>query len=130
MLDVCWALFEIRLHADPERLRTTVWADLTGDYLGIMPHPELSWWAMRGQLIQEPGYMVNYALGPLMTAALRAAIRDARGELVHRGPGWYEWVSARVYRFGRERTAAEIMTAVTGAPLSADALAADIARAR
>jgi len=85
---------------------------------------------MRGQLIQEPGYMVNYALGPLMTAALRAAIRDARGDWSTGDPGWYSWVSEHIYRFGLERTAAEVLTAVTGAPLSAEALAADIARAR
>jgi len=39
MLDVCWALFEIRLHADPEQLPNDVWTSLTTDYLGIVPHP-------------------------------------------------------------------------------------------
>ena len=45
------------------RPRTTSGPRSPSTYLGIAPHPEWSWWAMRGQLVQEPGYMANYAVG-------------------------------------------------------------------
>ena len=39
MLDVCWALFEIELHRDPERSPNEVWAELTESGLGIARIP-------------------------------------------------------------------------------------------
>ena len=129
MLDICWALLEIRLHADPDLWPSEVWAELTSTYLGITEHPELSWWAMRGQLVQEPGYMVNYALGPIIAADLRAAIRAERGDWSAGDPGWYGWVSEHVYRWGLERTSAEVLTGVLGRAPTADALLAEVARA-
>src|SRR4029077_12393273 len=79
-LDAAWALFEIRLIADPARTPNDVWGDITSTHLGIAPHPEWSWWAMRAQLVQEPGYMANYAIGAVLATDLRAAIRAARGD--------------------------------------------------
>ena len=93
VLDTAWALFEIRLHAEPDRTPNEVWTAITADYLGIAPHPEWSWWAMRGQLVQEPGYMANYSVGAVLAADLRAAIRAARGDWTGGDPGWYGWVS-------------------------------------
>ncbi|HEX2356737.1 MAG TPA: hypothetical protein VHI50_09800, partial [Micromonosporaceae bacterium] len=107
MLDICWALFELRLHADPGRRPNDVWTELTSTYLGIAPHPEFSWWAMRGQLVQEPGYMVNYAIAPIIAADLRAAIRAVRGDWVNGDPGWYAWVCEHLYRWGLERPAGD-----------------------
>ena len=89
VLDTAWALFEIRLHAEPDRTPNEVWTAITADYLGIAPHPEWSWWAMRGQLVQEPGYMANYSVGAVLAADLRAAIRAARGDWTGGDPGWY-----------------------------------------
>ena len=57
VLDVAWALLEIRLHADPDRAPNDVWAEITGTYLGIAPHPEWSWWAIRGAA--RPGARVH-----------------------------------------------------------------------
>jgi hypothetical protein len=130
MLDICWALFEIRMYADPERIPNDVWTDLTSTYLGIAPHPEWSWWAMRGQLVQSPGYMVTYALGPIIAADLRAAIRSVRGDWAAGDSGWYDWVSARVYRWGSERISRDVITDVLGRPPSAAALLAQIAQVR
>ena len=111
MLDVCWALFEVELHRDPERSPNEVWAELTETGLGIVPHPELSWWATRGQLIDGPGYMANYALSALVTAAIRARIRDIRGDWFGNGgdPGWYEFVADGLLRFGASRPAADVL---------------------
>jgi hypothetical protein len=73
MLDACWALFELELYRDPARRPNDVWSAVTESGLGIEPHPEWSWWAMRGQLIDSPGYLANYVLSALIAAALRAS---------------------------------------------------------
>jgi hypothetical protein len=128
MLDVAWALFELRMHADPARDPNVVWADITSQYLGIMPHPEWSWWAMRGQLIDSPGYMMNYALGAMLAADVRARLRTERGSLTAADTRTYDWLCDRLYRFGRERPSREVLEAFLGRRLSADALIADLQR--
>jgi hypothetical protein len=128
MLDICWAVLEMRLHARPDARPNDVWTDLTSRYLGIVAHPGLSWWAMRGQLVQEPGYMVNYALGPILAADMRAAIRDARGDWTGGDPGWYEWVSGRVYRWGLERSSGEVLALLLGRAPAPGALVREIRR--
>jgi hypothetical protein len=129
-LDAAWALFEIRLHADPARRPNDAWTEITSELLGIAPHPESSWWAMRGQLVQEPGYMANYAIGAVLAADLRAATRAARGPWIDGDPGWYGWVSDRVYRFGLERPSRDVLRDVLGRAPSPDALLDEVARAR
>ncbi len=130
MLDTAWALFEIRLHAEPDRTPNDVWTAITAEYLGIAPHPEWSWWAMRAQLVQQPGYMASYSVGAVLAADLRAAIRAARGDWLGGDPGWYAWVSEHVYRFGQERSAGDVLRDVLGRPPDERALLAEIARAR
>jgi hypothetical protein len=125
-LDAAWALFEIRLHERPELAPNDVWTDITSTWLGIAPHPEWSWWAIRGQLVEEPGYMANYAIGAVLAADLRAAIRAARGDWIDGDPGWYPWVRDHVYRFGRERPSRDVVRGVLGRPPTADALVAEL----
>jgi hypothetical protein len=127
MLDICWALLEIRLHGSPGADASVVWADLTSTYLGIVAHPELPWWAMRGQLVQEPGYMVNYALGPIVAAELRSAIRADRGDWIDGDPGWYAYVSEHLLRFGSSRPAADVVLSFLGRPPTPAALIAALA---
>ena len=129
MLDVCWALFEIELHRDPTRAPNEVWTELTAAGLGIVPHPEWSWWAVRGQLIESPGYMANYALSAIVAAALRARIREVRGEWLDGDPGWYAFVSEHMLRFGAERSPADVLNSFLGGPLTADPLLRDLAEA-
>ncbi len=128
-LDAAWALLEIRLHAAPDRRANDVWTEITGEWLGIAPHPEWSWWAMRGQLVEAPGYMANYAIGAVVAEDLRAAIRAERGAWVDGDPGWYPWVREHVYRFGLERSTSEVLRGVLGRPPNADALLRQVSRA-
>jgi hypothetical protein len=72
MLDVAWALFECRMLREPAADPNAVWTAITSRYLHITPHPELAWWAVRVQLVDKPGYMVNYGLGAIITADPRA----------------------------------------------------------
>ena len=126
--DVAWSLFEIELHRSPERPPNAVWTEITGRYLGIRPHPEWSWWAIRGQLVQSPGYMVSYGLGAVVTADLRARFRELRGSWLDGDPGWYAAVSEAIYRWGAERDAGALLREVLGRPVSPEALLADLTR--
>ena len=101
MLDVCWALFEIELHRHPDRRPNDVWTEITTDGLGVEPHPEWSWWAIRGQLIDSPGYMANYALSAIVAAAVRARILAVRGPWWAGDPGWFGFVAEGCSRRGR-----------------------------
>jgi hypothetical protein len=130
VMDIAWALFEVRLHRDPEVDPNVVWTELTERYLGIAPHPELSWWAMRGQLIDAPGYMMNYAAGAVIVADVRARARALRGPFTRADAGWYPWLSERLYRYGLERSSQRVIEDFLGRPLSVDALLADLGRLR
>jgi hypothetical protein len=129
VLDVAWALFEVRMHDDPTRDPNAVWTDLTSRYLRIRPHPEWSWWAMRGQLVDAPGYMMNYAIGAIVVGDLRARVAQLRGPLASDGAGWYRWVAARLYRHGLARPTREVVADFLGRGPTPDALLADLARA-
>jgi hypothetical protein len=74
MLDVAWALFDARMLRHPDADPNQLWTDITQRYLHVRAHPEFSWWAMRVQLVDVPGYMVNYGLGSVITAELRQRI--------------------------------------------------------
>ncbi len=127
-MDVAWALLEVRLHADATRDPNAEWAAITSEYLRITPHPEWGWWAMRGQLIDSPGYMMNYALGAMIAAQLRETVREARGPFARPDRKRYEWLSERLYRFGLSRPTREVLRDVLGAPLGTEALVGDMRR--
>ncbi len=126
--DVAWSLFEIELHRSPDRAPNEVWTELTATYLGVRPHPEWSWWAIRGQLVHSPGYLVNYGLGAIVTADLRARFRELRGPWLDGDPGWYGAVSEAIYRWGAERDAGALLRDVLGRGVSPEALLADLGR--
>ena len=129
MLDICWALFEIELHRHPERRPNDVWAEVTADGLGVEAHPEWSWWAIRGQLIDGPGYLANYALSAIMAAAVRARIAEVRGPWFEGDPGWYRFVADALFVPGSSRPPAALLNAFLGGPLTAAPLLADLRRA-
>jgi hypothetical protein len=130
VLDVAWALFELRMLREPASDPDSVWAGLTSDYLHIRPHPELSWWAMRGQLVDEPGYMMNYAAGAIVIAAIRERTRTGHGGFSTGDPGWYGWVAPRLYRFGLERPTREVVEEFLGGPVTPAPLLRDLRRMR
>ncbi|MGH7628238.1 MAG: hypothetical protein ACREOF_02405, partial [Gemmatimonadales bacterium] len=88
----------------------------------------LSWWAMRGQLIDAPGYMVNYAAGAVLIAAIRERIREQHGPFTTGDPTWYGWVAPRLFRFGLERPSREVIEEFLGGPVTPDAILRDMAR--
>ena len=128
VMDIAWSLFEIRVHRAPERSPNEIWTEITRDYLRIRPHPEWSWWAMRGQLVGSPGYMLNYAFGAIMIADVRARLSAIHGPFTTGDPGWYQWVGPRLYRFGLAVPGREVITRFMGRAVNTDAILADMAR--
>jgi hypothetical protein len=130
VLGMAWALFERRMLRQPSADPNQVWTELTRDYLRIRPHPELSWWAMRGQLVDAPGYMMNYAIGALLIAAIRDRIVEQHGPFVTGDSTWYGWVAPRLYRFGLERRTRDVVEEFLGGPVSPAAILHELARVR
>jgi hypothetical protein len=130
ILDVAWGLFEIRMLRDPTANPNAVWTDITSTYLRVVPHPEWSWWAVRGQLVDVPGYMVNYGVGAAITADLRTRIVQMRGPFTTGDTGWYGWVSDRLLRFGLEKPTAEVLSSFLGRAPNPDALIQELRRMR
>ena len=130
VLDIAWSLFEVRMHRDPNADPNRVWADITSHYLHIVPHPELSWWAMRGQLVDEPGYMANYAIGAIIIADLRARVQQLHGSFTTGDGTWYVFMSEHIYRFGLARSSADVITDFLGRPIGVGAILADMRRMR
>jgi len=112
----------------PEAESLAVWTDITSRYLHIAPHPEMPWWAMRVQLVDSPGYMVNYGLGAVLTAELRARTIESIGAFDTGNAAWYGWLSERVLRFGSERDTRSLLTELLGRAVSPAALAQQIRR--
>jgi hypothetical protein len=128
ILDIAWGLFEIRMARNPKSDPNILWTDISSRYLHIAPHPELSWWAVRGQLVDDPGYMITYALGAFVTADLRARIRVKLGEFDAGNAGWYPFVSAGLFRYGGETEPRLLLRRFLGRPVRQAALLADIGK--
>ena len=128
MLDVAWALFECRMLRTPAADPNAVWSEITNRYLHIVRHPEISWWAVRGQLVQMPGYMVNYGLGSVLTADIRQHTREALGPFETGNPQWYSWTSERLLRFGEELDTPTLLRQFLGRPVSLQPLLDQILR--
>ena len=128
VLDIAWALFEVHMQRNPQSDPNEVWTRLTRDYLRIRPHPELSWWAMRGQLIDSPGYMMNYAAGAIIIADIRQRTRAGHGAFVAGDSTWYGWVAPRLFRFGLERPTRDVLEKFLGRSVSPAALLQDMRR--
>lgn len=128
VMDVAWALFEARLERDPTLDPNQVWTAITRTYLRIRPHPELSWWAMRGQLLDAPGYMMNYAAGAIVIAAIRARTRELHGPFATGDSTWYGWVAPRLYRWGLERSSRQVITDFLGGPVTPSPILEDMRR--
>ncbi len=105
MMDIAWSLFEIRMLRDPSQDPNVLWTQITSEYLHIVPHPEVAWWAVRVQLVNIPGYMVNYGLGAVLTAEMRNATAAAIGPFDAGNPKWHAWTSEQMLRYGSEKSA-------------------------
>jgi Zn-dependent M32 family carboxypeptidase len=106
----------------PQTDPNALWTDITSHYLHIVPHPELSWWAVRVQLADLPGYMVNYGFGAILTAEMRQRISEALGSFDTGDPRWYGWLSEQLLRYGSERDTRTLMQNFLGRSVSPQAV--------
>jgi hypothetical protein len=128
MLDVAWSLFELRMLSAPTTDPNALWTEITSRYLHIVPHPEFSWWAVRVQLADLPGYMVNYGFGAILTAEMRERISAALGPFDTGDSRWYRWLSGQLLRYGSERDTRTLMQDFLGRPVSPRALLGQLHR--
>ena len=128
MLDVAWALFDLRMLRDPKRDPNVVWTEITQRYLNVVPHPELAWWAVRVQLVDSPGYMVNYGLGAVITAHIRKRIRDQLGPFDAGDARWYSWLSEHLLSSGHEKETATLLREFLGEAVSVEPLLTELQR--
>jgi hypothetical protein len=128
MLDVAWALFECRMLREPTADPNAVWTAITSRYLHIAPHPELAWWAVRVQLVDKPGYMVNYGLGAIITADLRQRISSQLGPFDSGEPRWFGWLADNLLRSGEEQPTAVQLRQFLGRGVTPQALLDDLRR--
>ena len=130
ILDVAWALFELRMLREPTADPNAVWTAITSRFLHNVAHPEVPWWAVRVQLVDSPGYMVNYGLGAVLTAELRAQTAARLGRFETGDARWYAWTTERLLKFGTSRDTPALLQEFLGRPVSPDALIAEIRRIR
>ena len=128
MLDVAWGLFELRMLRDPTQDPNAVWTEITTRHLNVIPHPELAWWLVRVQLVDSPGYMVNYGLGAVVTADLRQRIRAQLGPFDTGDARWFSWLSQNLLSSGQTHETAELLRGFLGRPVSPQALLSEIGR--
>ena len=128
MLDVAWSLFELRMFRAPTTDPNALWTEITSRYLHIVPHPEFSWWAVRVQLADLPGYMVNYGFGAILTAEMRKYISEKLGAFDTGDPRWFGWLSTHLLRYGSERDTRSLMKNFLGRPVSPQAFLEQIHR--
>jgi hypothetical protein len=128
ILDVAWSLFELRMFRAPTSDPNSLWTEITSHYLHIVPHPEFSWWAVRVQLADLPGYMVNYGFGAILTAEMREHITETLGAFDTGDSRWYTWLSEHLLRYGSERDTRTLMQDFLGRPVSPQALLEQIHR--
>jgi hypothetical protein len=128
MLDVAWALFDLRMLHHPDADPNRVWTDITSRYLHVKPHPDLAWWAVRVQLVHEPGYMVNYGLGAVITAEIRERIAQQLGPFQAGNSRWYAWLSQHLLGTGEKQETAKLLRHFLGRPVSPRALLGELQR--
>jgi len=128
MLDVAWSLFELRMFRAPTTDPNALWTEITSRYLHIVPHPEFSWWAVRVQLADLPGYMVNYGFGAILTAEMRKHISEKLGAFDTGDPRWFGWLATHLLRYGSERDTRTLMQNFLGRPVSPQAFLEQIHR--
>lgn len=128
MLDVAWSLFDLRMLRDPTRDPNLVWTEIMQQYFNVTPHPELAWWAVRVQLVDSPGYMVNYGLGAVITAHVRQRIREQLGPFDAGDERWFAWLSQKLLSSGYEKETVVLLREFLGGPVSVEPLLNEIRR--
>ena len=130
VMDVAWALFEAHMLRDPAANPNEVWTQITRDYLRITAAPRNLLVGDAGTADRFPGYMMNYAAGAILIAAIRRRTVEQHGPFVTGDTSWYGWVTPRLFRFGLERPTRTVVEEFLGGPVSPRAILDDMRRMR
>jgi len=71
---------------------------------------------------------MNYAVGAILSAAIRARTREIHGATSGGDSTWYGWIAPRLFRYGLERPTREVVEEFLGGPVSPEALLQDMRR--
>ena len=120
--------FERQLYADPDSDLDSIWWDLVERFQQVRRpdgrhEPD---WAAKIHLAAAPVYYQNYLYGELFAWQLDATLSDRHGGLVER-PAAGELLVREVFAPGASLRWDDLVTRATGAPLSATALARQLA---
>lgn len=83
---------------------------------------------MRGQLIDGPGYLINYALGAFLVADMRAEVARRWGGFTPPDTALYARLASSLYRYGLSRPSRQVLERFLGRAPGPEALLVDLAR--
>ena len=121
--------FERRLYADPDADLDTLWWDLV-EHHQLVHRPDdraAPDWAAKIHLAAAPVYYQNYLYGELFASQLDATLRDRAGGLVDRTAAG-ALLRDEVFAPGASLRWDALVERATGAPLTADAMARQLAK--
>jgi Zn-dependent M32 family carboxypeptidase len=72
--------------------------------------------------------MVNYGLGALLTAEMRARTAEVIGPFDTGNPRWYDWLSGQLLQYGSQRDTQRLLQELLGRSPAPDALLEQIKR--
>jgi peptidyl-dipeptidase A len=120
--------FERALYADPEGDLDAAWWDLVARYqlLTAPEGREAPDWAAKIHIAVAPVYYHTYLYGSIVALQLRDALRERVGGIVDR-PEAGELLVSRLFGPGQSLRWDLLVEAASGAPLSVDSLAREVA---
>jgi len=83
---------------------------------------------MRVQLVDAPGYMVNYGLGAIITADIRQRIAQQIGSFDAGNARWFGWLQQQLLGSGERYPTSELLRAFLGRAVSPQALLEQLER--
>ena len=119
--------FERDLYADPEADLDSRWWELVERFQLVQApdDPPEGAWAAKIHIAVAPVYYQNYLLGELLASQLRATAEQQAGGLIGKKNAGH-FFKERVFRPGALLRWDALIEEATGAPLTADAFAADV----
>ena len=122
--------FERQLYANPDADLDSVWWDLVSHHqLVTRPHDRRAPdWAAKIHIASAPVYYHTYLYGAIVAAQIRDSLNAAAGGIVDR-PQAGKLLTERLFAPGQSVRWDRLVERATGAPLSVEALAREVAEA-
>ena len=83
---------------------------------------------VRVQLVDSPGYMINYGLGSVITADIRKHTMQNIGPVDAGNARWYAWLAEKLLSGGQAQETSQLLRDFLGRPVSPQALLEQIER--